>query len=40
MIRHLADAGDVAATALLPVAALLERSATDVEALPVTFWTH
>ncbi|MFY1627501.1 phosphotransferase [Micromonospora sp. WMMD735] len=38
VIRHLADAGDAAATALLPIAALLERSATDVEALPATFW--
>ena len=40
VIRHMADAGDAASTALLPIAALLERSATDVEALPAAFWTR
>ena len=39
-IRRMADAGDAASTALLPIAKLLERSATDVEALPGTFWTR
>jgi len=40
VIRHMADAGDAASTALLPIAELLERSATDVQALPGTFWTR
>jgi thiamine kinase-like enzyme len=40
VIRHMAAAGDPASTALLPIAALLERSATDVQALPDTFWTR
>jgi hypothetical protein len=39
VIRDMAAAGDAASTALLPVAAMLERSATDVEALPDAFWT-
>ncbi|MFI9643127.1 phosphotransferase [Micromonospora sp. NPDC051925] len=40
VIRHLARAGDAPATALLPIAELLDRSAIDVEALPASFWTH
>ncbi|MEV4842252.1 hypothetical protein AB0K20_03370 [Micromonospora matsumotoense] len=40
VIRHLAHAGDAAAIALLPIAELLERFATDVEALPAAFWTR
>ena len=40
VIRHMADAGDAASTALLPIAELLERSATDIQALPGTFWTR
>ncbi|WP_426502450.1 phosphotransferase [Dactylosporangium sp. McL0621] len=38
VIRRMADAGDPASIALLPIAELLERSATDVESLPDTFW--
>ncbi|GAA2856943.1 trifolitoxin immunity protein [Actinoplanes cyaneus] len=38
VMRQMADAGDPAAIALLPVAAHLERSATNVEALPDSFW--
>jgi hypothetical protein len=34
----MADAGDRASVALLPIADLLERSAADVEALPDQFW--
>src|SRR5258705_727017 len=40
VIRHMADAGDAASTRLLPIAELLERSATDVQALPGPFWTR
>jgi hypothetical protein len=36
----MADAGDAASIALLPIAELLERSATDLQALPSTFWTR
>lgn len=39
VIRSMADAGDRAATALLPIANRLERSAWYVEALPGDFWT-
>jgi len=38
VIRRMAAAGDPASRALLPIADLLERSATDVEALPDDFW--
>jgi hypothetical protein len=34
----MADAGDKASIALLPIAELLERSAIDVETLPNDFW--
>lgn len=34
----MADAGDRAATALLPIAGRLERSASQVEGLPGEFW--
>jgi hypothetical protein len=37
-IRGMAEAGDRAATALLPIADRLERSASYVEALPADFW--
>jgi hypothetical protein len=40
VIREMAANGDAASIALLPIADLLERSATDVEALPPTFWTR
>lgn len=39
VIRSMADAGDRAAIALLPVASRLEHAALYVEALPVDFWT-
>jgi Ser/Thr protein kinase RdoA (MazF antagonist) len=39
-IRRMAEAGDQAASALLPVAGHLERSALDVEALPDDFWAR
>ncbi len=38
VIRAMADAGDGAAIALLPIASRLERSASYVEALPGGFW--
>jgi Phosphotransferase enzyme family len=38
VIRRMADDGDAAMIAILPIAALLERSATDIEALPGDFW--
>jgi hypothetical protein len=38
-IRAMAQAGDEAATALLPIAGRLDRSASYVEALPGDFWT-
>jgi hypothetical protein len=34
----MADAGDRAATALLPIAGRLDQSASHVAALPVHFW--
>jgi aminoglycoside phosphotransferase (APT) family kinase protein len=37
-MREMAEAGDRAATALLPVAGYLEETASDVEALPDDFW--
>jgi hypothetical protein len=40
VIRSMAGAGDAAATALLPIADLLERSETDVQALPDDFWNR
>jgi hypothetical protein len=40
VIRRTADAGDSASIKLLPIADLLERSASDVEALPDDFWRH
>ena len=38
VIRGMADAGDRAATALLPIAGRLEQAASYVEALPGEFW--
>jgi phosphotransferase family enzyme len=38
VIRSMADAGDRAATALLPIAGRLEQAASHVEALPGDFW--
>jgi len=38
VIRRMADAGDPASIALIPIADLLERSATGIEALPNDFW--
>ena len=38
VIRSMADAGDPASIALLPIADLLQRSAAAVEALPDDFW--
>ncbi|AGL17365.1 phosphotransferase [Actinoplanes sp. N902-109] len=40
VIRTMADAGDRAAVALLPIADLLDRSAAAIEALPGDFWTR
>jgi hypothetical protein len=40
VIRRTAEAGDPASLALLPIADLLEVSASDVEALPDDFWTR
>jgi hypothetical protein len=40
VIRSMADAGDRASIALLPIAGMLERSATLVQGLPDTFWVH
>ena len=40
VIRRMADAGDPASIALLPIAELLERSAIDVDALPDAFWVN
>jgi hypothetical protein len=39
VIRGMADAGDRASTALLPIAGRLEQSASYVETLPAGFWT-
>jgi hypothetical protein len=39
VIRDLAEAGDPAANALLPIADRLEQAASYVEALPPDFWT-
>jgi aminoglycoside phosphotransferase (APT) family kinase protein len=39
VIRSMAEAGDRAATALLPIASRLEQAASYVEALPDGFWT-
>ena len=39
VIRSMADAGDRAAIALLPIASRLEQSASYVEVLPGDFWT-
>jgi hypothetical protein len=38
VIRSMAEAGDGAAIALLPIASRLEQSASYVEALPGDFW--
>jgi hypothetical protein len=38
VIRRMAEAGDPASIALIPIADLLERSASDLEALPTDFW--
>ncbi|MFD0525303.1 hypothetical protein [Paractinoplanes durhamensis] len=38
VIREMAEAGDPAATALLPIAGLLQKSAAEVELLPPSFW--
>lgn len=40
VIRAMADAGDLAAAGLLHVAGHLERSASDIEALPEDFWSR
>jgi Ser/Thr protein kinase RdoA (MazF antagonist) len=40
VMREMAEAGDRAATALLPVAGYIEESASDVEALPRDFWVR
>jgi hypothetical protein len=40
VIRDMADAGDRASIALLPIAERLERSASHVEALPDDFWAR
>jgi hypothetical protein len=39
VIRSMAEDGDAAAIALLPIASRLEQAATYVEALPGDFWT-
>jgi len=39
VIRSMADGGDQAAVALLPIAGRLEQAASSVEALPGEFWT-
>jgi hypothetical protein len=39
VIRTMAEAGDPASIALLPIASRLENAATYVESLPSTFWT-
>jgi hypothetical protein len=39
-MREMAEAGDRAATALLPVAGYIDQSASDVEALPDGFWVR
>lgn len=38
VMREMAEAGDRAAIALLPIAGYIEQSASDVEALPDDFW--
>jgi aminoglycoside phosphotransferase (APT) family kinase protein len=38
VIRRMAAAGDAASIALMPIADLLTSSASDVEALPLSFW--
>jgi hypothetical protein len=40
VIRAMAEAGDPASIALLPIADRLEQSAAHVETLPADFWTH
>jgi hypothetical protein len=40
VIRQLAAEGDPVRAALLPIAQLLQRSATEIEALPDHFWVH
>ncbi len=40
VIRNMAEAGDRAAIALLPIASRLEQAASYVEALPDAFWTR
>ena len=40
VMREMADAGDRAAIALLPVAGYIEQSATDIEAFPDDFWVR
>ena len=39
VIRDMADKGDPASVALLPIAGTLSKAAADVEALPEDFWT-
>jgi len=39
-MREMAEAGDRAAIALLPVAGYIEQSASEVEALPDDFWVR
>src|SRR5262245_13388976 len=40
VMREMAEAGDRAAIALLPVAGYIEQSASDVDALPHSFWVR
>lgn len=40
VMREMAEAGDRAAIALLPVAGYIEQSASDVDALPHDFWVR
>jgi hypothetical protein len=40
VMREMAEAGDRAAIALLPIAGYIEQSASDVEALPDDFWVR
>ena len=40
VMREMAEGGDRAAIALLPIAGYIEQSASDVEALPHDFWVR
>ena len=39
-MREMAEAGDRAAIAVLPIAGYIEQSASDAEALPDDFWVR